>query len=64
MKLNNEEIEHLVHDQTADDPVEVSSITEFHDEQDHLDYLSDVNLMDGRGYVTETLKHQGVKKSS
>jgi|LWDU01.1.fsa_nt_gi hypothetical protein len=60
MKLNNEEIEHLVHDQTADDPVEVTTITEFHVEQDHLDYLSDVNLMDGTESVTETLKHQGV----
>lgn len=59
MKLNNEEVEHLIHDQQADDPVEVESITEFHDEQEHLNYLSDVNLMNGTESVDDVLKHQG-----
>lgn len=60
MKLNNEEIEHLVYDQTADDPVEVESISEFHEEQDHLDYLSDVNLMSNvTGETAGGLRYRG-----
>jgi len=44
MRLNKEEIEALVQDQTADDAIEVQEISDFHEEQDHLNYLSDVNL--------------------
>ncbi|MEO1879992.1 MAG: hypothetical protein ABGX40_08475 [Methylococcales bacterium] len=44
MRLNKEEIEAFVQDQTADDAIEVQEISDFHEEQDHLNYLSDVNL--------------------
>ena len=60
MKLNNEEIEHLVHDQQADDSVEVESISEYHEEQDNLDYLSDVNLMSNvTGETAGGLRYRG-----
>jgi len=44
MRLNKEEVEALVQDQTADNAIEVPEISNFHEEQDHLNYLSDVNL--------------------